>query len=113
MNFLDAVRLKCVSVIKFTGPINFSIDSDAIKNEIVSEFGHTDTNLFSGQGYVVDIDTKAQYPVDFTIMFKGFFRQALTGKLTLPDHIDVKSFSKFLKLKPYLLVFYYDELKEL
>lgn len=120
MNFLegkpyaaDKARIKCVAVIKFTSNVHFSIDGECVKKEITAEFGNLeDTNRFYGEGTVVDVMTGEQITERFSLVFKGFFRQSVEGKLVIAPTVHPKDFDKYDRLKPYLLVFYYDSLRE-
>lgn len=119
MNFLEGkpydvknARMKSITVIKFTDNIRFDLDAELIKREISSRFNDVETNTFRGKGLVTEVATGVTYEERFALIFRGFFRSVVGGKLIIPEGIHPKDYDKYSRIKPYQLTFFFEDLKE-
>lgn len=105
------VNNKCIIIVKFQDNVRFNLDSDSIKTVILNKYNDKDVNTFKVSGNLFDPDTGISHNISFLLIFSGFFRQTLQGRLWVPTGVHAKDYDMFTRLKPYVLSFQIDALE--
>jgi hypothetical protein len=119
MNFLEGAdpsskggKLRSLTVVKFADSLRFYIDGESVKDEMRARFNAIDAAaVFKISGSFTEISSGVTTQDTFLLMFKGFFRQSVEGRILLPSGILAKDYDRYSKAKPYLLSFLYDDLQ--
>jgi hypothetical protein len=108
----DSDQLMSMSVIKFRDNIKFSLDSEALREEVRLQFDYErDVDTLKGKGKIIELMSGVAHEEEFILGFRGFFRQHVEARLWLPSGVGAKDYDRYSKGKPYVLVFDFDSLE--
>lgn len=112
MNFVDkSKRVRAVVIIKFNDNVHFSFDNEAVRTQVQGMYRDSDSNILKGVGEIVEIETGVRTVAAFTLIFKGYLRQSVEGKLIIPNEINARDYDKYEPKKAYVLSFFYETLE--
>ena len=113
MNFEKDGNLQAKLIIKFRDNVDFAMDEQLVKDELRRRFGSDSrpTCQFLVTAKIVDIELNITNTESVLLSWQGLFRDNLSARVFVPEGIRAADYDKYLKKRPYLMSFNYEDVK--